>query len=119
MVKLLDDISYGSIPTASLGEITAINCYSEYHNGDVLYGSTATLRQFVKPRMQQDLTIGYDGWVAQHSQRPPETNPFGKKSLDFLIEACLRSENPDALLQAKVVTKRGILFRFVLALDVS
>jgi hypothetical protein len=119
MVRLLDNIPYSSIPTASLGELTPISCYSEYHNGVVQYGSTATLRQFVKPRMSQDLAVGYDVWVAQHSQIQKETKPFGIKSLDFLIEACLRSDNPDVLLSADVVTKRGILSRFALALDAS
>lgn len=113
MVKLLEDTLYTSIPKSTLGDLQQITCYSEYHDGLVQNGSTATLRYFVKPRIPQDLGIGYEGWVAQHSQRPAITKPFGIKPLDYQIDACLDSENPEALLKSQVITKRGILFRYV------
>ena len=117
MVRLLDGIQYATMPKETFGDIQQIAFYSEFHDGWADFESTKTLRHFVRPRVPQDLNIGYAGWVAQHSQRPLETKPFGIKSLDYIIEACLESENADRLLDSQVITKRGILFKFVFSIS--
>lgn len=115
MVKVLDDIPYTALPKATLGPIQHVTCYSEYNDGLSDYGSTANLRHFVRPKMPQDLSIGYEGWVAQHSARPAETKPFNPaQPLDNLVDACLESENTEIFLEADVITNRGILFRYVM-----
>jgi hypothetical protein len=117
MVKILEDVSYTSLPRATIGPVQQVTCYSEYNDGISDYHSTATLRPFVMPQMLQDLSIGYEGWVAQHSARPAETKPFNSaQPMDNLVDACLESENAEIFLEADVVTKRGILFRCVLSL---
>jgi len=95
-----------------MGPLQQVTCYSEYNDGLSEHRSTANLRYFVKPKIPQDLSIGYEGWVAQHSARPAETKPFNPaKPLDNLVDACLESENTEIFLKADVIANRGILFR--------
>jgi hypothetical protein len=112
MIRLLDEIPYNTIPKEDIGDIQTIAHYSEIYDGRANFQSVETLRHFARPSIPQDLAVGYEGWVAQHLQRPTEIKPFGIKSLDYMIEACLESESADQLLDCQVVTKRGTLLQF-------
>lgn len=107
MNELLSDIPYNLVPPQELGGITPITCYSELYDGSALFDSTNALRKFKIPAIPQDLITGYERWVDKLSRSPPKP-----KALDWIILSCLESNKlVKELLQATVITTRGVLSR--------
>lgn len=104
--ELLDKVLYNSVSPAELGEIIPITCFSEFYDGMASLESTDALMKFTWPQLDQDLTLGYDGWVEKVTKCSPKA-----KALDRVVQSCLDSKYVSHILEADVVTTRGVLTR--------
>jgi hypothetical protein len=81
----------------------AVSCYSDV-DGILEYNSTTALRRFIGAP-----PIGTNLLSSLHSEADVS---LPARRLDPVVEACLLSQGKQALLQAHVITRRGVLTRY-------
>jgi hypothetical protein len=104
---------------AFLGPAKQTACFS-ICNERLEVDSTAALRYFVHPPLNTNLRDGLDTFL----ELPLEDRAYKYATrLDNVFTTCLRSENSEELLNAEVVTTRGIMrkyaFKFFFNLDLQ
>jgi RAT1-interacting protein len=114
LIKTSDDIDPSCCLPAVLGPPRQSACLSVF-NEKLEIDSTISLRYFVQPPLDISMNSGRKEFL----QQDWNYSSFGKpRRLDSICQLCTQSRSRGELLQAEVVTWRGILTKLVLILEV-
>lgn len=98
------------IPLAILGPPRHVASMSITEDLQVLTDNLASLRCFTPPSAHANLKIGYEPWKRRCQRDQNYRHIVGHpRRLDRILQMCLESKASDDLLQAQVVTYRGVM----------